>query len=78
MAAIDKIYGTQEQYNELETWLKENNKDALDGLYPKKAFVQGYRGPISNFSREVDLYLLDKCPIKWVTDRIKYQHGILL
>jgi len=26
MAAIDKIYGTQIQYNELKTWLKINQK----------------------------------------------------
>ena len=26
MAAIDKIYGTQEQYNELRKWLLENQK----------------------------------------------------
>lgn len=26
MAAIDKIYGTQKQYNELRNWLLENQK----------------------------------------------------
>jgi hypothetical protein len=26
MAAIDKIYGTQKQYNEFKKWLKENQK----------------------------------------------------
>ena len=26
MAAIDKIYGTQEQYDDLEDWLKGNEK----------------------------------------------------
>jgi hypothetical protein len=26
MAGIDKIYGTQKQYNEFKNWLKENQK----------------------------------------------------
>lgn len=26
MSAIDKIYGTQEQHNELKKWLKENQR----------------------------------------------------
>jgi hypothetical protein len=29
MAGIDKIYGTQEQYDELKAWLKENEKPIM-------------------------------------------------
>jgi len=75
MAGIDKIYGTQEQYNELEQWLKVHNKKAIEGLYPKDDYNLEDR-PISNFSKKTDKWLLVNCPITWVTDRIKWQYGI--
>ncbi len=75
MAGIDKIYGTQEQYIELEKWLSDNNKKAISGLYPKEGYDKEYR-PISNFSEKTDKWLLDNCPLTWVTDRIKWQYGI--
>ena len=75
MAGIDKIYGTQEQYNELAKWLNENNKKAVDGLYPKEGYNEEDR-PISNFSEKTDKWLLDNCPLTWVTDRVKWQYGI--
>ena len=75
MARIDKIYGTQEQYIELEKWLNDNNKKAISGLYPKEGYDKEYR-PISNFSVKIDKWLLDNCPLTWVTDKIKWQYGI--
>lgn len=76
MAGIDKIYGTQEQYDELERWLKGNNKKVIEELYPKDGYDKEYR-PISNFSEKTDKWLLSNCPITWVTDRIKYQYNLL-
>jgi hypothetical protein len=84
MAAIDKIYGTQKQYNELKEWLKENQKPIkckwgmlMPGnyLYPRNGYNKERR-PISNFPHEVDKWLLKNCPIEWVTDNIKEQYGI--
>ena len=65
----------EEQYIELEKWLNDNNKKAISGLYPKEGYDKEYR-PISNFSVKIDKWLLDNCPLTWVTDKIKWQYGI--
>jgi len=75
MALIDKIYGTQGQYIELEKWLDNNRPDYKRYLYPKDGYDKEDR-PISNFSGKTDKWLLDNCPLTWVTDRIKWQYGI--
>jgi len=74
MAGIDKIYGTQRQYLELEKWLNENNKKAIDELYPKDGYDKNYR-PISNFSSVTDKWLKENCPIEFVQKRLKEQYG---
>jgi hypothetical protein len=33
---------------------------------------------ITNFPEEIDMWLLENCPMKWVTGRIKDQYGLLL
>lgn len=101
MAGIDKIYGTQFQYNEFKKWLKENQKpikcrtgsttkkflffiiekDIYEYILPTNCLYgrNGYNKedrPISNFPEAIDKWLLKKCPIKWVTDRIKEQYNI--
>jgi len=45
-----------------------------DHLYDEKGYSQDHR-PISNFSREIDKWLIENCNIKWVIDRIKYQYA---
>jgi len=76
MAAIDKIYGTQEQYYELKKWLKENRPRAISELYPEESFNKANRA-ISNFSSETDMWLIDNCPIEWVVDYIKDQYSMI-
>ena len=77
MASIDKIYGNISQYQELYAWLKANNREAVnylcdwdDDLWDEE------QHPISNFPERIDMWLLENCPIEWVTDRIKYQYGL--
>lgn len=75
MAGIDKIYGTQYQYKELYDWLKVNRPSAIKYLYDRYGFMDEIR-PISNFSDTQNAWLLVNCPLKWVTDRIKFQYGM--
>jgi hypothetical protein len=74
MAGIDKIYGTQEQYYELRDYLTKNHPDALRYLYPENYGC--YDRPISNFPTKVDQWLLKRCPLEWVTDRIREQYNL--
>jgi len=96
MAGIDKIYGTQKQYNEFKKWLKENQKPIkcrvgfnfkgketpiyemvlpIERLYPRNGYDKEYR-PISNFPKAIDKWLLKKCDIEWVVNKIKEQYGL--
>ena len=75
MAAIDKIYGTSEQYDEFHAWCTENNQDALVHFYPRSGYV-GEERPITNFPERIDMWMLENCPIAWVVARIKEQYGI--
>lgn len=89
MAGIDKIYGTQKQYNELKNWLKENQKPIkcrvgfkeyemvmpTEYLYPRNGYDKNER-PISNFPEAIDKWLLKKCKIEWVVNKIKEQYGL--
>lgn len=81
MAAIDKIYGSNEQYDEFWMWAREAKPFILKWFYPKgdynKNSPHGYdkSRPITNFPTEVDMWLLVSCPLGWVVERIKDQYG---
>lgn len=86
MAAIDKIYGTQEQYDELEAWIKKDakrrwitkmNKKALSQMYSKEGYPKQNR-PIAKFSYEVDMWLLNQCPFLWLNHKIREQYYNLI
>ena len=74
MAGIDKIYGTQKQFLELEKWLDNNCPDYKRYLYPKNEYNKDYR-PIANFSSDVDEWLKEKCPLDFVQARLKEQYS---
>ena len=74
MAAIDKIYGTTEQYDELKNWLADHATWAMKYLYPRDGYINNDR-PISNFPVNIDIWLLKKCKIDWVINKIKEQYG---
>ena len=76
MAWIDKIYGSQEQYDELHGWLTVNKPELIKRLYPQQSDETRVR-PISNFSLDDDEYLMERCPLEWVVKAIKIQYGLL-
>jgi hypothetical protein len=78
MAAIDKIYATKEQYEEFYAWCKRNKPEALIFFYDwLEEWDDGEKHPITIFPVQVDKWMLKNCPLKWVTDYIKFQHGIV-
>jgi hypothetical protein len=75
MAAIDKIYGNLQQYDQLHDWLKENKPDALGYLYMRDGWMPGEERPISNFTKQIDRWLIKNCPLDFVQMRLKEQYG---
>ena len=75
MASIDKIYGTNEQYDEFHAWCKKNKRAALKYFYQREDFNPEDR-PITNFPEEIDMWLIENCPIDWVVAYIKHQYGM--
>ena len=73
MAAIDKIYGTQDQYLELKNWLDDNCPEYKIYLYPEDGYDKKYR-PISNFHSDVDDWLKENCSLEFVQERLKEQY----
>ena len=76
MASIEKIYGTIEQHDEFSEWVKENKPELLKYFYQKEVQVPSPNIIITNLPEWADKWLLENCPIKWVTYRIKEQYCI--
>ncbi len=78
MAAIDKIYGNKQQMQEFRNWCEENNSEALEYFYMwnPEQLKDSQNHCITNFPKRIDEWMLNNCPIKWVTDYIKEQYGI--
>lgn len=74
MAGIDKIYGTQKQYDELCQWLGENCPAGLEYLYDRPSGLTELQ-PLSNFPVYIDKILWDKCKIDFVRQALKNQYG---
>lgn len=69
----NKIYGNSSEYDELKTWLEKNKPDALGYMYSRQeegAF------PIGMFSSEIDRWLIDNCPFKWLVDTLKCHYNL--
>lgn len=77
MAAIEKIYGTTEQYRELERWLGRNKPKFLRNLYPYPDNPVEGNITISHFSEAEDHWLLAYCPIEWVRVYICRQYAYI-
>lgn len=75
MAAIEKLYGTLEQYDELYNWAKEHNPEILIYFYerPDKPIELGFA--MTLFPIKIDIWLLKNCPIEWVIRDILFQYG---
>lgn len=83
MAAVDKIYGSNAQYDELVEWLTVNKPEALkyiytrDGYTPESEVTEGMMGrTIANFPYKIDMWLLRYCPLDWVQKRLNEQYPL--
>lgn len=77
MAAIDKIYGTRKQYEELHDWLLINKPDALRYMYQYDSWDNPRKHrPISNFPTSIGRWLLKNCTIDWVVRVINEKYKL--
>jgi hypothetical protein len=75
MAAIDKIYGSTQEYDEFYTWLREHEPEFTKHFYPRNGYKNNMSRPITNFPMYVDKWLMANCPIEWVKERILEQYN---
>ena len=73
MAGIDKIYGTQDQYDDLRSWLLLNRPDFLP--YMAESERQAGLRTIANFTNEQDVWLYEHCPFSFVREAIEWQYN---
>ena len=74
MAAIEKIWANRDQYYELVSWLELNNPECLN--FVASEFISPDRS-VALFPEYVDMWLLDNCPLNWLTEQIKTQYGLI-
>ncbi len=74
MAAIDKIYGTADEWQQFRDWLEVNNSALIDYLYPKPK----ERGVISSFPHSVDGWLILNCDLPFILEQIIDQYELEL
>ena len=70
------IYGSIAQYDEFYEWCKEHRPDALGCFYDRNGYDnQNYR-PITNFPEELDMWMLEHCPLEFVLKRLKNKYNL--
>lgn len=76
MAAIDKIYGTIDDWVELYVWLKKNKPGYIKFLYDCPSPHSSVKeNPITNFPVSADEWIYKNCPIKFVKKGQKSQYS---
>jgi hypothetical protein len=78
MAAIDKIYGTYEQWCDLHHWVATSKRPQYCRHFcPTPAYGENGKGdgPIMNNPVKVDRWLWDNCPFKWVKKRLSIMYS---
>lgn len=75
MAAVDKIYGTKQQYDEFKLWCEKHKPEALDYFYEWKYTNDGLNHAMTNFPDHIDKWLLNNCPLDYIVNAIKHQYG---
>lgn len=87
MAAMDKIYGSIDDWVELYLWLKKNKPRYIKqflydcpSIHPSKEIcsIPGFsekQRMIGMFSVEADKFLYKNCPLKFVRKRLKQQYS---
>ena len=73
MEYIDKIYGSQGQWDELQNFLKKNRPQALKHMDRRPRGTKGH-APLANFPTATDMYLMTHCPLDFVQARLKEQY----
>ncbi len=87
MAAIDKIYADAWEYKKFKAWLDDNNDlcvketgdSARDMLFDRDDVFKDNptaQLSISSFPEVIDKWLLKRCPLSFITDKIKSQYGL--
>lgn len=72
MAAIDKIYGTPEQWDAMRDWLSTKREEFVQHMYPRP---KEDRGPLSNFPLEVDAWLWTQKDLpEFIRDGLRNQY----
>lgn len=74
MASIDKIYGTNEQYDEFYMWCKKNAEGMLQFFYSKEDFDSKTR-PITNTPVYADVWLWKNCNLDFVKNQLKFMYA---
>ena len=74
MAAIDKIYGSNEQWEELFLWLARHRPQYIKFMALPFA-TDDKRRQITNLPLYADKWLWDNCPLKWVKEALKFQYN---
>ena len=80
MAGIDKVYGTPNQWWELNRWLRTRDclrRANMYGLTVCFHHPAEMEVAICNNSQEQDMWLMKHCPLRWLRARLKEQYGSL-
>ena len=75
MAGIDKIYGSDKEYDIFYSWVKENNSQLVKFFYEREGYGN-YDRPLTNFPEWADKWLLANCPLEFVLAAIREQYNI--
>ena len=76
MAAIDKIYGTQEDRVELKEWLKKNKPSYLSSLITNGVYIYPDKTrAIAMFDSQEDRWLWRNCDLTFVRERLLEQYS---
>lgn len=77
MAAIDRLYGTQAQYDEFRAWCYEQRKSLLRFFRPRHWGTAAGMDTRSICAMPVwaDKWLYTHCPLEWVRAGIEEQYG---
>ena len=74
MAGIDKIYGTDQQWQELHNFVAMSKRPQYCRyFYPTPNY--NTEGAIMNNPVKVDKWLWDNCPFKWVKERLQFMYA---
>jgi len=75
MAAIEKIYGTPAQWDQLNRWLRAKGRVRPIGILKRMYKRQeGSVIPIAHFTYGDDAWLWKMCPFAWIEEAIRWQY----